>query len=109
LDLDSASQPEHAARQPALRGAGYNADNRWPQLTAERIFISYSRKEGAGFAADLREKLLAEGISVWQDIVALEGGRDWWSQIEDAAQIEGVATFRPRLGPIVRSLSMSVT
>ena len=47
-----------------------------------RIFISYSRKDGAKFAADLRKRLLREKFSIWQDIVALEGGRDWWSQIE---------------------------
>jgi NB-ARC domain/TIR domain len=51
---------------------------------SERIFISYSRKDGAEAAANLREWLLGEDLSVWQDIVALEGGRDWWSQIEDA-------------------------
>jgi WD40 repeat protein len=49
-----------------------------------RIFISYARKDGARFAADLREKLLRQQLSVWQDIIALEGGRDWWSQIEEA-------------------------
>ncbi len=49
-----------------------------------RTFISYSRKDGAEFAAWLREWLSARNLSVWQDIVALEGGRDWWSQIEEA-------------------------
>jgi hypothetical protein len=32
----------------------------------------------------LREKLLGQQLSVWQDIVSLEGGRDWWSPIEEA-------------------------
>jgi hypothetical protein len=32
---------------------------------AERIFISYSRKDGAKFAADLRQRLLHENLSVW--------------------------------------------
>jgi hypothetical protein len=50
---------------------------------SERIFISYSRTDGAEAAANLREWLLGENLSVWQDIIALEGGRDWWSQIED--------------------------
>ncbi|MGB9368454.1 MAG: TIR domain-containing protein [Xanthobacteraceae bacterium] len=50
----------------------------------ERVFVSYSRKDGAEFAADLRQRLLKEDLSVWQDIIALEGGRDWWSQVEDA-------------------------
>lgn len=54
-------------------------------VAAARIFISYSRNDGgAEFAADLRHELISEGFSVWQDIVSLEGGRDWWSQIEDA-------------------------
>jgi hypothetical protein len=49
-----------------------------------RIFISYSRTDGAEYAAWLRTWLGQHDLSVWQDIVALEGGRDWWSQIEDA-------------------------
>jgi hypothetical protein len=32
---------------------------------SDRIFISYSRKDGAEFAADLRERLLSENLSVW--------------------------------------------
>jgi hypothetical protein len=51
---------------------------------SERIFISYSRKDGAEAAGHIREWLLSENLSVWHDIIALEGGRDWWSQIEDA-------------------------
>ena len=51
---------------------------------ARRIFISYSTKDGSGTAAKLRNDLETEHFSVWQDIVALEGGRDWWSQIENA-------------------------
>ncbi len=47
-----------------------------------RIFISYSRKDGASSAALLRKDLEAAHHSVWQDIVALEGQSDWWSQIE---------------------------
>ena len=50
-----------------------------------RTFISYSRKDDSAASADgLRAWLEKENLSVWQDIVALEGGRDWWSQIEDA-------------------------
>ena len=41
-----------------------------------RTFISYSRKDGAEFAAWLRDWLIERDLSVWQDIVALEGGRD---------------------------------
>ena len=32
-------------------------------------------------------------LSVWQDIVALEGGRDWWSQIEDALKSKALQHF----------------
>jgi hypothetical protein len=48
------------------------------------VFISYSRKDGTEFAAQLRADLSARSLSVWRDIASLEGGRDWWSQIEDA-------------------------
>jgi WD40 repeat protein len=58
-----------------------------------RIFISYSRKDGAAFAADLRATLLAGNLSIWQDIVALEGGRDWWTQIEEALRSKALQHF----------------
>ena len=60
-----------------------------------RTFISYSRKDdGAAFADGLRSWLVEkENISVWQDIVALEGGRDWWSQIEDALKLKALQHF----------------
>jgi hypothetical protein len=49
-----------------------------------RVFISYARQDGRAVAADLRARLAAEGLSLWQDLVAMEGGRDWWRQIEEA-------------------------
>ncbi len=49
-----------------------------------RVFISYSRKDGEEFAKDLRQRLEAENIPLWQDRVGLEGGRDWWLQILEA-------------------------
>jgi hypothetical protein len=58
-----------------------------------RTFISYSRKDGATFAADLRRTLEKQNLSVWQDIVALEGGRDWWGQIEDALKSKALQHF----------------
>jgi hypothetical protein len=64
-----------------------------PDRSSPRIFISYARKEGAEFAADLREKLLRQQLSVWQDIVSLEGGRDWWSQIEEAIRSKTLEHF----------------
>ncbi|MGA9599365.1 MAG: TIR domain-containing protein [Methylocystis sp.] len=58
-----------------------------------RTFISYSRKDGASFAEWLRTWLGERDLSVWQDIVALEGGRDWWSQIEDALRSKPLQHF----------------
>jgi NB-ARC domain/TIR domain len=64
-----------------------------PDQCSDRIFISYSRKDGADFAAELRERLLRENLSIWQDLVALEGGRDWWSQIEDVLRSKALEHF----------------
>ena len=58
-----------------------------------RTFISYSRKDGAEFAVELRKSLEKENLSVWQDIITLEGGRDWWSQIEDALKSKALQHF----------------
>jgi WD40 repeat protein len=60
---------------------------------AARIFISYSRKDGAALAAQLRRDLEAKGFVIWQDLVALEGGRDWWSQIEGALKSKALQHF----------------
>ena len=57
---------------------------------SERVFISYSRQDGAAAAARLRARLEAEDFTIWQDVAALEGGRDWWSQIEDAIRAPSV-------------------
>jgi WD40 repeat protein len=62
-------------------------------MPGTRIFISYSRKDGAEFAANLRKKLQKENFSIWQDLLALEGGRDWWSQIEDALKSKVLQHF----------------
>ena len=53
-------------------------------MTEARIFVSYARADGTEAARSVRQRLEAAGLSVWQDLVALHGGRDWWSQIEDA-------------------------
>jgi TIR domain/NB-ARC domain/APAF-1 helical domain len=58
-----------------------------------RTFISYSTKDGAQYAAWLRTWLEGRDLSVWQDIVALEGGRDWWSQIEEALKSKALQHF----------------
>jgi WD40 repeat protein len=49
-----------------------------------RVFISYSRDDGEESAGDLRTRLEAEGIPIWQDRIGMEGGRDWWLQIVEA-------------------------
>ena len=64
-----------------------------------RTFISYSRKDGAEYAAWLRGWLGKHDLSVWQDLVALEGGRDWWSQIEDALKSKALQHFVMVLTP----------
>jgi hypothetical protein len=54
-----------------------------------RVFISYARRDGQEFADSLRRKLEDLDFSVWQDISAMEGGRDWWEQISEAiTQVE---------------------
>ena len=58
-----------------------------------RIFISYSRSDGAEFARQLRALLEQEDLSVWQDLVALEGGEDWWTQIEKALRSKDLQYF----------------
>src|SRR6266566_9198682 len=49
-----------------------------------RVFLSYAREDGEPFATELRQRLEAEHIPLWQDRVGLEGGRDWWLQIVQA-------------------------
>ena len=58
-----------------------------------RTFISYSRKDSADFARDLRATLEKEHLSFWQDLVALEGGQDWWSQIENVLRSKDLQHF----------------
>jgi hypothetical protein len=79
----------------AKRGKERTAQSRSSSYdgSSERIFISYSRKDGTAFAADFRDDLLKQQLSVWQDIVSLEGGRDWWSQIEDALKSRALEHF----------------
>jgi hypothetical protein len=61
--------------------------------TQARVFVSYSRQDGEAFAGELRKKLLQKDLLVWQDIVALEGGRDWWSQIEETIRSPALQHF----------------
>jgi hypothetical protein len=48
-----------------------------------RIFISYSTHDGSDGARQLRQRLEAGGFTIWQDVVGLRGGHDWWSQIDE--------------------------
>ncbi len=48
------------------------------------VFLSYARADGEKFATDLRLRLEAEHILVWQDRIGMEGGQNWWRQITEA-------------------------
>jgi WD40 repeat protein len=52
-----------------------------------RVFLSYARADGELFAAELRQRLQAEHIPLWQDRVDMEGGKDWWQQITEALDV----------------------
>jgi hypothetical protein len=49
-----------------------------------RVFLSYSRKDGLEFARRLQSMLEAERLSLYRDLSNLEGGEDWWRQVETA-------------------------
>lgn len=49
-----------------------------------RVLISYIPEDGASLAAEVRQRLEAEGISLWPDLSPLEGKRDWWEQVTQA-------------------------
>jgi hypothetical protein len=51
---------------------------------APRVFVSYSRKDALAFARRVEALLGAEGLSLYRDLSDLEGGEDWWRQIESA-------------------------
>jgi hypothetical protein len=70
-----------------------------PIVTPKKdVFISYARKDGRDFASELRTDFETEhGLSVWQDVVSMAGGENWWQQIREA--IEGVHTMLVVLTP----------
>jgi hypothetical protein len=82
---------------------GGNVNNPFRQ---SRVFLSYARADGQEFARELRTRLEAEHIPLWQDRVSLEGGRDWWLQIVEALdQVEFmvlIMTPAALQSPIVR-------
>ena len=55
-----------------------------------RIFISYARADGLAPARQLRQRLEEVGLTLWQDLVTMDGGRDWWTQIEEAIRASTV-------------------
>jgi len=63
-----------------------HANRHYPRPNQQRsgVFISYARADGEAFARRLRERLEEQNIEAWMDRVGLEGGRDWWLQIEEA-------------------------
>jgi WD40 repeat protein len=50
----------------------------------KRLFISYARADGQECANALRQRLQEAGFSLWHDRTDMEGGRDWWNQIDEA-------------------------
>jgi TIR domain len=62
--------------------------------TMPRVFISYARSDGLRFARKLRDRLEAEHIPLFQDVVSLVGGEDFLLQIYKAIdQVEFLASF----------------
>ncbi len=53
-------------------------------MSGPRIFVSYARSDGRVFAKALSARLQVAGFSLWRDLADMEGGRDWWQQIEEA-------------------------
>jgi len=73
-----------------MRGISVNS---FVVLPMPRIVISYATKDGKKFAAELRETLENEGLSIWQDVIALESDRHWWSQIKDVLRSKELEDF----------------
>lgn len=48
------------------------------------VFISYATGDGTAFAEGLRTALTTNKIDVWQDVIKLRGGDNWWQQIVEA-------------------------
>jgi len=68
------------------------------------VFISYSRKGGTEFAAQLRADLSARSLSVGQDIASMEGGREGsgWAVVRASGDpmipmLTGVVSLDPSL------------
>src|SRR5215469_7343852 len=57
------------------------SDTMYPSETT-RVFISYSRKDGASLAQHLQSDLAKQGLDAWLDTEDLNGGRVWSMEIE---------------------------
>ena len=70
------------------------------------VFLSYARKDGQAFAELVRARLTGLGYDVWQDVVDMVGGQDWWLQIEEriqrASAVVSVTTGGALASPVVR-------
>ena len=53
----------------------------------QHIFISYARSDGELFARQLHERLEKEHLPCWRDRLDLEGGVDFWRQLEAAIAV----------------------
>ncbi|MEO1167005.1 MAG: TIR domain-containing protein, partial [Chloroflexota bacterium] len=56
----------------------------------QAIFISYARKDGREIATQLRTDLERRGFTIWQDVVAMEAGNKWWTQIKEAIDASAI-------------------
>ena len=56
-----------------------------PQGTP-RIFVSYARADAEEAARELVKLLTEHNLSAWLDHLDLDGGIDWWRQVETALQ-----------------------
>jgi WD40 repeat protein len=85
--LPNTSHITHNGAKP-LHAQGYLPMSHEPPTSdarsKPRVFVSYSRADGEDFATDLRKRLEAEGLMLWQDRDRMEGGVNWWKQITDA-------------------------
>jgi hypothetical protein len=54
--------------------------------SAPRIFVSYARADGEAAARDIVKLLNEHALSAWLDHLDLDGGIDWWRQVEGALQ-----------------------
>jgi TIR domain len=84
---DKIARPSNAARVSRFSENTMRGDH------LGRVFISYSRRDGAAFARDLRAALEKQNVSAWQDLIDMEGGQDWWSQIENALRSKDLQHF----------------